>query len=654
MLIGNKKVSQLLQLSPGEVASDDLLLIIDSSQRESKNIYTSDFAGWLNASGSMFAVHAILADTASWVSGTSIFGPVASASFASNATSASWANNAGVANNALSASVSQTASFALNAQGLSITSSYLQYSGFPNGTASFALKVSLADTANTAAFLLYYGGNNGTASYAMLAQSTSFCDTANTASYFNNAIGAIASASLADLAKQAISASIADTASYLQYSGVDNGTASYALVAKNVGTSLYDLGLVDAMEQTPSSSVLENVVIPRSGAGSDTTVVQVFGTAILNFTASVQNEYSFSLSITDRLTGIRYLLDEIPISYNTPSIINLWGTNVTGSLKMPFTMINQNYNNGEFLMVMTSSSPNLQIDPSRVVRFKMSSTNMDIDVQYAADMVFDIQPSSSVNIVFTSSTTPTQVTYDQLPGLLVTGSSNITDMNVGSQGVSSVQYIWKCSSLRYFNCSGNSITNLKYAWPTSLQTLIANGNLLSFVADFDNTTASYIDVSYNGITTSPALSPSTSYFDISFNPITSLPILPDPLRFLDAEGTLLNGEIPFLPNGLYTASFAQTTITSLVNLPQSMSYLSLNTTFVTTTSMDLPPSMSYLDVSFGVFGTTALENMTTNLTSSGVISGSFLMSGYGPPSTTTLIDNILTLITNGWTVAYDV
>jgi len=655
MLIGNKKVSQLLPLNPGEVAPDDLLLIIDSSQRESKHIYTSDFAGWLNASGSVFAIRALLADTASFVDGNSVFGPVVSAAFASNATSASWANNSYHADYADSASVSQTASFALNASGLSISSSYLIYAGFPNGTSSFALNVGAANTANTAAFLLYYGGNNGTASYAMLAQSTSFCDTANTASYFNNAIGVVASASLAIFAYLASQSLATDTASYLQYSGVDNGTASYALVSAVVGgSSMFAYGMAEAHYQSVSSSVIENLTVTPSVVGRYRTLIEVNGSVILNFTASVQNDYSLSLTRFNRLNGEYVVMDEETIGFDTTPILNMWGTNATGSLKIPFTLIKQDELNGEYLIQVTSSSPNLQLDTNRLVKYTITSASDYVDTFFDSPMIFDVQPSESVNFSFTSSTTPTQVTYDQLPGLLITGSQNITEIDISSQGVTSIRYTWKCSSLRKLNCNENSITNLKYAWPASLQRLECNDNVLSFVADFDNTTASYIDLSYNGITTSPKLSPSTSYFDISFNPITVLPDLPDSLNNINVKGTLLNGLIGFLPNSIYSASFSQTTVTSLTNLPLSMSYLDVSSTSVTTTSMDLPASMSYLDVSFAIFGVTALENMTTNLTSSGVISGSFLMSGYGPPSTTTLIDNILTLITNGWTVAYDV
>ena len=67
MLIGNKKVSQLIELTPTEVSTDDLFLIIDSSAKESKKIQASNLIAWLNGSGSIYATNAILAATASYV-----------------------------------------------------------------------------------------------------------------------------------------------------------------------------------------------------------------------------------------------------------------------------------------------------------------------------------------------------------------------------------------------------------------------------------------------------------------------------------------------------------------------------------------------------------------------------------------------------------
>ena len=654
MLIGNKKVSQLLNLTPAEVQSNDLFLIIDSSTKESKNIDASQLASWLNASGSIYAIHSISADTASYILGVNVVGPVALATLAATAISSSWADRSGYADTSNSSSNTITASFALNASGLSITSSYLQYSGFPNGTSSYALSAGSAENVYTAAYLLYFGGDNGTASYSIVALSTSFCDTANTASYFNNVSGTVGSASYAISASTAATCPLAETASYLQFSGTDNGTASYAIMARGIAAgTLLNYGMSEPHAQSVSSSIIEDLIIMPSDGDPKASLIQAFGTVILNFTSSVRNEYSLSLSRLNRLSGEYVIMDREIIALNTTPIMNMWGSEATGSLKIPFTLIAQDNLIGEYLVEVSSSSPNLQLD-TRLVRFTLSSTSDYADLVEAPPMIFDIQPSSSVLITFSSSLVPGAI-YDYLPGLLNTGSENITYIDISSQGANSVQYIWKCNSLRYFNCEDNPIAELKYHFPPSLEALICDNCIINRIVDLDNTTASYIDISYNGITNLPLLSPSTSYLNISFNPIPSLPVvLPTTLTFLNAAGTFINGTTPFLPDGLSSASFANTNISAVNNLPLSMSALNISTTLVTTTSMDIPSSMSYLDVSYAVFGNTALENVTTNLVSNGQLSGTFRMLGYGPPSTATLINNILALSLNSWTLDYDV
>ena len=88
---------------------------------------------------------------------------------------------------AISSSYALTASFALNSNSSeSNTSSYLLYQGFPNGTSSYALNASTADTRLRTSFLLYFGGNNGTASYAITTQNVLHTITSDTASYLNN------------------------------------------------------------------------------------------------------------------------------------------------------------------------------------------------------------------------------------------------------------------------------------------------------------------------------------------------------------------------------------------------------------------------------------------------------------------------------------
>ena len=57
MSSGNKRVSQLIELTSAEVANDDLFLIIDSSAYESKKIKVNNLSAYLNASGSIISIY---------------------------------------------------------------------------------------------------------------------------------------------------------------------------------------------------------------------------------------------------------------------------------------------------------------------------------------------------------------------------------------------------------------------------------------------------------------------------------------------------------------------------------------------------------------------------------------------------------------------
>ena len=649
MLIGNKKVSQLIPMSPSEVAVDDLFLIIDTSQRESKNILASDFARWLNASGSVYAVHAALADTASYILGTSVFGPVASAAFAAFVASASWADNSYHTTYADSASISQTASFALNAEGLSNTSSYLKYSGFPNGTASFALKVDSANTANTAAFLLYFGGYNGTISHAITADSTTFCDTAATASYFDATIGTVASASeaghaiLADSSSQAI-------------------TASYALYAKSFAVhSMYNYGMIESNQNSETGSILENLIVNPTSGVPEGTLIQAVGTAILGWTASVPGNQYFNLFLFNRFTSKTNLIDAgLNISFNTTPLLNTWGSEATGTLIIPFSLTDQLNLHGEYMLQLIPASPNLTLDVSRPVRYIISSYSDVVYSQTDVPMIFDVQPSESVIITFSSSVNSPLggggPFTDYLPGLLATGSQHITDMDISNQGISSVKFTWQCTSMSYFNCESNPlITDLNYSFPIILETLICDNCNISEFADLDNiVSASYIDVSNNQLMYLPPLPGMVTYLDFSSNHLMSLPdVLPISLSVLMGGFNNMTGTLPTFPDHLISASLNNVPFDAMTNLPISLSYLDVSYTSMSIFPSVLPPSMSYLNISSASFGISDITNISGELTSSGVLSGSFIMVGYGPPSDPTLINNILSLISNDWTVLYD-
>jgi hypothetical protein len=207
--VTNERVSQLIELVATEVAPGDLFFIADISTHESKKFSATSLLTFINASASINAAHANIADTASWANNLTSIPPTAS--FANSALSASYAiqsNNSVTASFALSAiaiiqtsssyasaslssSYSATSSFVKN----SLTASFLQFiGGTINGSASFAISSSFAGTSRQSSNLIYNGQANGTASYAISASSAISADVAlaavssvnaDTASFFN-------------------------------------------------------------------------------------------------------------------------------------------------------------------------------------------------------------------------------------------------------------------------------------------------------------------------------------------------------------------------------------------------------------------------------------------------------------------------------------
>jgi hypothetical protein len=75
MATGNEKVSNLTELTAAEIQSNDLFCIVDTSAKESKKMQSYQLSLYLSASGSLYALHAITSDTASYalsVAGSSI------------------------------------------------------------------------------------------------------------------------------------------------------------------------------------------------------------------------------------------------------------------------------------------------------------------------------------------------------------------------------------------------------------------------------------------------------------------------------------------------------------------------------------------------------------------------------------------------------
>ena len=178
-MANNERVSQLIGLSASDLQTEDILLITDMSQKESKKLELGQMLLFIESSGSFIAYTSLQADTASYISVNNIDGIVPVALVASQSISASFATRAMSSSYATNTSTSSYSAFCNISITNSDTASYLKYSGNPNGTASYALNALASDVSTNSQFLIYTGGNNGTSSYAINARSSSYAVTSS-------------------------------------------------------------------------------------------------------------------------------------------------------------------------------------------------------------------------------------------------------------------------------------------------------------------------------------------------------------------------------------------------------------------------------------------------------------------------------------------
>jgi hypothetical protein len=663
--IGNQRVSQLVELTANEVVPQDLLLIIDVNANESKRIQVSELGLWLNESSSFYVVHALLADTASYVLGNNVYGPVSSASYALFSSTASFAQ---LVNQAISASYASTASFALNSNsGSANTSSYLIYQGFPNGTASYALNAATADTAAATSFLLYFGGNNGTASYAITTQNVQHAIISDTASYLDNSVsGSVATASYALFAQQTAQP---NSSSYLIFTpSISNGTASYAMASKAIVNTIVDYGVFLAYTQSAYKAQLDDVDVFWSTTQPAPTPVEAVGTIIVPFTSSTVTSGTVYLSTLDRNTGIQNVLDSTPIYFNS----NSNSTSSYGQLKMPFSLMGQSNLYGSYMMFVSSSN-NLQIEPTRTVRFSVSSESDTLSSYTNVPFTLTVFPSSSINFTFTS--TDGGPFTDKITGLLYTMSLNkkIFTLNAINQGMVSMNYFWPLtavtesnfsnnplislggipSSLTYLSCSNCNLSSFYPFVSSSLTTLNCNSNFLTSLPRFP-LSMSYIDCSNNTLT-SLNLPLTLSYLNCSLNQLTSLPsTLPVGLYTFLAD----NNNIQLLPSTLPDSivSMSINNNFSLLNfsltpLPSQSVYLSFNNCPINALPT-IPAGVLYLSSYSCSLFSIAMDSITSNLVSNSTVSGTVNLRGNGLLSPASL-SNMTVLQSRGWTTLYD-
>ncbi len=221
--MANERVSQLQDLFASDVQPNDLFLVTDVSQRESKRMEVSQLLLFIESSGSFFAYHSNIADTASYVKSSNIDGIIAESTLSTQSLSASSAVTSISSSYALNSSTASYSSFCVTTQDIANSASYLIYSGTPNGTSSYSMLSNVANVSNLSTNLFYNGNPNGTASFAMTASTTINATSASHANHTDiSSLATTASySSYSEVAVHAFTSSLsvnsiyADTASYI-------------------------------------------------------------------------------------------------------------------------------------------------------------------------------------------------------------------------------------------------------------------------------------------------------------------------------------------------------------------------------------------------------------------------------------------------------
>jgi hypothetical protein len=371
--MANRRVSELNELLNTQVAASDLFLITDVSAVESKKIRASELQTYaLNGTAS----YSLRSGTSSYslFSLSSSYSPATvSASYALSASYADWA---------------KTASYVLSAS-YALSSSYSSMS-FWAITASYALTSSvqlvissgLADYAYTASYLIYVPGfNNGTSSAAI---SSSWARMSSTASYLRYSGIPNGTASYALIASQATVATSSLTASYLAYSQSRfNGSASYALTSSNANWATYVRqpmlsGIYAATVTAASESRIGSMSLNRTNGAFSQTVITYTGTVTYNYTGSVSG--SLTMAVYNKGTLATSLYDFLPITFSAYG-----ATPISGTVNQAITMQGQNnLQNGDYIVYVTASLPlSLYFDTAngRTMKFRIDSESDRVTIQ---------------------------------------------------------------------------------------------------------------------------------------------------------------------------------------------------------------------------------------------------------------------------------
>ncbi len=190
--MANERVSQLIQLLESEIQPNDVFLVTDTSQKESKQLQMGDVVTYVQTNGTFNAVNASFASTASYIKASNIDGLEVSNIVASQSISSSYSAYSLSSSHSNISDTASFASFSVQSMVSAQTASYLYYDGVDfNGTSSYAVNAGTSNISTQSLNLYYDGINpNGTSSYAVNAGTSEFSISSSYSPQSDNATNA--------------------------------------------------------------------------------------------------------------------------------------------------------------------------------------------------------------------------------------------------------------------------------------------------------------------------------------------------------------------------------------------------------------------------------------------------------------------------------
>lgn len=775
--MANKRVSELTQITSGELTSADLLLLADVSAQESKKLTLGDLNSYILTDGNLTAS---LLGTASWAENSKTASYIASVPSASYALTASFALNGGSggstissswASSSLSSSFATTASFAQTVRSAA--------------TASFATSSKFADSAS---YMIYSGTNNGTiynainATNATTATSASFASTARTASFATTASFA-RSSSVAQSASFVVSSSYSSfaatasigittnvqesaswasssiSASYASYAEESQTAISASYVTPNLALQQY--GIFLAITQSNYRGQIDKVDLDPFLDIPATASIEAVGTMVAPYTSSILLNESVTLYVLNRATGEIHTVDSTPIYVNiqgnyssisasitatvdgalsgsitgstqgsiagtvattleaqasgslsgslvgqftgsvsgseaygdltgsvsasysavvsgsangtlsgqytgsitssvsaaytgfiTGSVSGSVSTFLSGSIKVPFTLMGQLYlESGSYMLFVSASTNKVFIEPTRTTRFSVSSNIGQFAIGAGEEIALTTNNPTDI-LTFSSSAGGPFTDYASNIVASASAGDTITELDISA--ASGIRYVWTLTGLTSLKSSNNIFVSDVQGMPNSIVTMSLQGGVLNTLYDLSASACSILNVFNNQLNSLGSLPASMSYINCSNNPILALPTsIPYGVAELYANNTAISEPPSSFPSQMLTMSFASNTGLSLwlTTLPASLGWFSVAGCTSLTSLPSIPANVQYLDVSSCAMTDVSQDNICANLVSSGLNSGSLNLLGNDSLLPVT-ITRIATLQSRAWTVSY--